>query len=133
LSQLHRTPPPCYPWEWGIYPWLEGENPSIDGVTDDDSLTGDLERFVDALRRVDLPGGPPSRRGAPLAVQDEEARSALAELVSMIDTDAATAAWDEALKLPGWSGPPVWVHGDLLPGNLLLQAGRLTGVIDSTG
>jgi aminoglycoside phosphotransferase (APT) family kinase protein len=63
-------------------------------------------------------------------VQDEEARSALAELVSMIDTDAATAAWDEALKLPGWSGPPVWVHGDLLAGNLLLQAGRLTGVID---
>ena len=48
----------------------------------------------------------------------------------MIDTDVATAAWDEALAAPDWSGPPVWIHGDLLPGNLLLEGGRLTGVID---
>jgi aminoglycoside phosphotransferase (APT) family kinase protein len=124
------APAEGYPWEWGIYSWLEGENPGIDGVVDDDSLTRDLVRFVDALQQVDLPGGPPSHRGGPLAVRDEAARSALAELESMIDTDAATAAWEEALEVPGWSGPPVWVHGDLLPGNLLLQAGRLTGVID---
>ena len=123
-------PADTYPWEWGIYPWLEGEHPSVDGVVDVDSLTRDLVRFVDALQRVDLPDGPPSHRGAPLAVRDEAARSALAELESMIDTDAATAAWEEALEVPEWSGPPIWIHGDLLPGNLLLQASRLTGVID---
>jgi len=124
------APAESYPWEWGIYPWLEGENPSIDGVANIDSLTRDLERFVRALHRVDSADGPPTRRGAPLILQDEETRSALPELGSMIDTEAATAAWDEALKVPDWSGPPVWVHGDLLPGNLLLGAGRLTGVID---
>ena len=48
----------------------------------------------------------------------------------MIDTDAATAAWEEALQTPPWSGAPVWLHGDLLAGNLLFQNGRLTGVID---
>jgi aminoglycoside phosphotransferase (APT) family kinase protein len=37
--------------------------------------------------------------------------------------------WEEALCAPAWSDPPVWVHGDLLPGNLLLRDGRLTGVI----
>src|SRR4029079_14084832 len=31
---------------------------------------------------------------------------------------------------PSWDGPPVWIHGDLLPGNLLGRNGRLTGVID---
>lgn len=106
------------------------ENPTIDGIIDVDSLTGDVVRFVDALQHVDLPDGPPALRGAPLVVQDEEARSALAELTGMVDTDAATAAWEEALNTPGWSGAPVWIHGDLLPGNLLLEGGLLTGVID---
>jgi aminoglycoside phosphotransferase (APT) family kinase protein len=127
------APAQGYPCEWAIYPWLEGKNLTDEAITDVDALTQDIVQFVAALQRVDLPGGPPARRGAPLTVQDEEARPALDELRGMIDTDAATAAWDEALKTPGWSGPPVWIHGDLLPGNLLLQGGRLSGVIDWAG
>jgi aminoglycoside phosphotransferase (APT) family kinase protein len=38
-----------------------------------------------------------------------------------------------SLPTPGWSGEPVWIHGDLLPGNLLFQGGRLSGVIDWAG
>lgn len=124
------TPAERYPWQWGVYSWLPGENPTIDGMTDVNSLTGDIVRFVDALHRIDLSGGPPSHRGAGLKVQDEEARSALVELEGTIDTDAATSAWDEVLTIPQWSGAPVWIHGDLLPGNLLASTGRLTGVID---
>jgi aminoglycoside phosphotransferase (APT) family kinase protein len=123
------TPAEGYPWEWGVYSWLEGKNPTID-IADASSLTRDVAQFVDALHRVDLADGPPTRRGAPLEGQDESARSALVALEGMIDTDAATAAWDEALATPEWSGSPVWIHGDLLPGNLLLEGGRLTGVID---
>lgn len=44
-----------------------------------------------------------------------------------------TAAWDAALEAPGWSGPPVWMHGDLSPGNLLVAGGRLRAVIDFGG
>jgi aminoglycoside phosphotransferase (APT) family kinase protein len=92
-----------------------------------------VAQFVDALRGVDLPGGPPAYRGEPLATRDEPTRTAIADLEGMIDTDAATEAWDAALETPAWPGPPVWVHGDLLPGNLLLEGGRLTGVIDFGG
>ena len=122
-----------YPWTWGIYPWLEGQNPTSRRIADVDSITREVVRFVEALHRIDLAGGPPARRGAPLAVQDEEARAALVALRGMVDTDAATAAWEVALRTPAWSGPPVWIHGDLLPGNLLFQGGRLTGVIDWGG
>jgi aminoglycoside phosphotransferase (APT) family kinase protein len=125
-----------YPWTWGVYPWLEGENPPLDGIADANSLTSDIASFVNALHRVNLAGGPPARRGRPLGeAQDEEARPALAELcaMSLIDVDEATDAWEEALEVPPWAGPPVWVHGDLLAGNLLLQGGRLTGVIDWGG
>ena len=39
-------------------------------------------------------------------------------------------AWEAALEVPAWPGPPVWAHGDLSPGNLLMINGRLTAVID---
>lgn len=123
-----------YPWTWGVYPWLAGENPAIDSVPAAKSLTNEVADFVKALHRVDLAGGPAARRGRPLAeVQDEEARAALAELKGMIDVDAATAAWNAAIQAPPWTGRPVWVHGDLLAGNLLLEGRRLTGVIDWGG
>ena len=122
-----------YPWEWGVYPWLEGENPTADGIAEPVSLARDMARFVAALRRVDLAGGPPASRGAPLATRDEATRTAIAALQGMIDTDAASAAWEAALETPAWSGPPVWVHGDLLSGNVLVQGGRVTGVIDFSG
>jgi aminoglycoside phosphotransferase (APT) family kinase protein len=127
------APAEGYPWEWGVYPWLEGENPTADGIADAKSLATNVAQFVEAMHRVDLTGGPPAFRGAPLATQDEPTRAAIAALEGVIDRDAATAAWDAALATPAWSGPPVWVHSDLLPGNLLVQDGRLTGVIDLSG
>jgi aminoglycoside phosphotransferase (APT) family kinase protein len=50
--------------------------------------------------------------------------------MSDIDTDAATAAWEAALRAPPWDRPPVWVHGDLQSGNLLAVRGRISAVID---
>jgi aminoglycoside phosphotransferase (APT) family kinase protein len=125
------APAEGYPWEWGVYPWLAGENPTPQGVSE--SLATDVAEFVEALHRVDLRDGPLAFRGAPLATRDKPTREAIDALEGMIDTDAATAAWEAALEAPEWSGPPVWVHSDVLPGNLLVQGGRLTGVIDFSG
>lgn len=40
-----------------------------------------------------------------------------------------TEVWDAALA-SSWRGRPVWVHGDVAEGNLLLRDGRLGAVID---
>ena len=122
-----------YPWPWSVYPWLEGENPTVGRIADPDPLAADLAGFIGALRRIDLVGGPPAGRGVPLAERDEPTRTALAELRAMVDTAAVTEAWEAGLRTPAWSGPPVWVHGDLAPGNLLLRDGRLAAVIDFGG
>ena len=50
-------------------------------------------------------------------------------LAAEIDSPAATAIWDAALAEP-WAGGPVWIHGDVAPGNLLLRAGQLCAFID---
>ncbi len=126
------TPTGDYPSHWSVYRWLHGANPVQERLTDPDALAGDLAEFVAAMRRIDLPDGPAAYRGGPVAAHDAGTRRAIGELRGrgLIDTDAATAAWDAALAVPEWSGPPVWLHADLMPGNLLTADGRLSAVID---
>lgn len=130
------TPAEGYPWPWSVYRWLDGANPEAGRLTEPGPLAADLAHLVMALRRIDPTDGPPAYRGGPLSGQDDETRDALGQLRAMggiIDTEAATAAWEVSLRAPEWDGPPGWVHSDLMPGNLLLDSaggGRLGGVID---
>jgi aminoglycoside phosphotransferase (APT) family kinase protein len=41
-----------------------------------------------------------------------------------------SALWAELAATAPWTGPPVWLHGDLHPANLVVRDGRLAGVID---
>jgi aminoglycoside phosphotransferase (APT) family kinase protein len=121
-----------YPFAWSVYVWLPGEN--ANGTIDDlDRAAVDLARFVEALRAVDTTGAhrrSPGARGAPLGELDDAVRRSIAELGDRIDGVAALRSWNESLEAPAWSGDEVWVHGDLLPGNLLVVDGRLSAVID---
>ncbi len=54
----------------------------------------------------------------------------IAQLGDRVDGAAALASWEESLRAPAWSGPDVWLHGGLLPGNLPVTDGRLSAVID---
>jgi aminoglycoside phosphotransferase (APT) family kinase protein len=124
-----------YPFEWSVYEWLPGEN--ANGTIDDlDQAAVDLATFVNALRHVDTTGAhprPPRGRGAPLAELDEQVRRSIAQLGNRVDGAATLRAWEGSLDAPAWDGEEVWVHGDLLPGNLLVVDGRLSAVIDFGG
>lgn len=127
-----------YPWPWAVYRWLDGESVTVEGLTDPHQAATDLALFITALQRIDATGGPPPGehnfgRGVPLALRDAPTRAAIAALRGKLDTDAMTAAWDAALQTPAWSNPPVWIHGDLQPGNLLARRGQLSAVIDFGG
>jgi aminoglycoside phosphotransferase (APT) family kinase protein len=122
-----------YPWSWSIYGWLNGENPTIGRIADPHLLATDLAELIAALQRIDLPDAPTAGRGVPLARRDAVTRTAIDALAGMVDTDAVTAVWDAALRAPEWPGPPVWLHSDLAPGNLLIVDGRLSAVIDFAG
>jgi len=119
-----------YPWHWSVCPWFTGENAGLVHIDSSHEAATALANFLIALWRIDSSGGPPSRRGLPLQTQDKEVRQAIASLHGKIDTNKATALWEECLEAPAWEKPPVWLHGDLLPGNLLVQDGKLSAVID---
>lgn len=123
-----------YPWPWSINRWLDGENATVERITDLDQFAATLANFLAALQRIDPTGGPPPgqhnfHRGGPPAFYDADTRRALVALDGEIDTGAARAVWEAALAAE-WRGSPVWFHGDIAWGNLLLRDGRLGAVID---
>ena len=121
-----------YPFAWSIAPWLPGVNPSADNA-DPHMLAADLGAFVRALHAIDASGGPAkagTARGTPIRGLDEHVRRAIEECGDRIDAAAVTAAWDDCVAAPDWAGDPVWIHGDLMPGNLLVRDRRLSAVID---
>jgi aminoglycoside phosphotransferase (APT) family kinase protein len=124
-----------YPWVWSVVPWVAGSTPPRLGV-DDVRLAQDLAAFALSLRGIDATGGPakpPGSRGTPLVHSDAGARAGLERLRAHddgIDLAAAERAWDLCVSAPDWGGDPVWIHGDLQPGNLVVDDGRLVAVID---
>ncbi|MCS0606401.1 aminoglycoside phosphotransferase family protein [Streptomyces sp. LP11] len=119
-----------FPWPWSVYRWLAGRNPAAGAVEDPAGLAGDLGAFVGALRRVPVRDAPAGYRAGPLRERDAETRAAVAELGTRVDAGAVLARWRQALDAPEHTGPPVWAHADLTPGNVLVDGGRLAAVID---
>jgi aminoglycoside phosphotransferase (APT) family kinase protein len=123
-----------YPWSWSINDWIDGDAASSVSRVDPVLVAADLARFLHALQGIRPAGGPSPgahnfHRGGDLRVYDDEVNRALAILGSTIDRRAVAALWKKALAAR-WHADPVWIHGDVSPGNLLLRSGRLNAVID---
>ena len=123
-----------YPWKWSIYRWIEGDTATLEHIGDLSEFATDLGQFLIALQRVDPADGPrpgPHNfyRGGSLLTYDAQTRQAIAVLKGRIDAAAATEVWEVALETT-WEHSPVWIHGDVSAGNLLIQVGRLSAVID---
>jgi aminoglycoside phosphotransferase (APT) family kinase protein len=123
-----------YPWRWSIYRWLEGDTAAPQRIGDLNAFAASLAQFLIALQRIDPKDGPrpgPHNfwRGGSLNTYNAETRQAIALLKGKINTKAATEVWETALKTT-WNRPPVWIHGDVSAGNLLVKEGRLSAVID---
>ncbi|HEY5097686.1 MAG TPA: aminoglycoside phosphotransferase family protein [Acidimicrobiales bacterium] len=124
------SPSGSYPYSWSIYRWIRGQPYADDLVVDEVRAAGDLARFIGELRScASVPGAPTSGRG-PLRALDRSIRVALDRAGTAIDRGAALAAWDGVLDAAEWTGPPGWVHGDLLRPNLLVDEGRICAVLD---
>ncbi len=120
-----------YPWPWSVCTWLPGDIATPEHLGDPHEVAEDLVRFVQELQAIDADEGPPpDGRGEPLATRDEAMRASTAKVGDTFDTRWVEGEWEAALRAPVWTGPPVWIHGDLDARNLLATDGRLSGVLD---
>lgn len=121
-----------YPWQWTVVPWIEGRTPTQD-TFDPQKWATSLGAFVRELREAPGMDAPMTTegRGASLSSLDEWVRTWTARAdVAQVDPGAVLAVWRDAVEAPAWDGDPVWFHGDLHEGNLLVRGGRLSAVID---
>lgn len=118
-----------YPWPWSICPWIAGERATSDTRTSRGRWARDLASVLAALHHPAPQGAPHNPyRGVGLATRDEVAADRLIHLARRreagIDVATLHTVWQRGLAAPPWPGPPMWVHGDPHPGNLLIAGGQ---------
>ncbi|MFD7981054.1 phosphotransferase [Streptomyces sp. NPDC059071] len=129
-----------YPYRWAVLSWVSGEpaDHAPIAVEHGPRSAEVLADFLLALHRpapADAPEAAPC--GGPLApiTPDFERRVAefeerLHALAPGIRADELRAVWEDAVAAPVWAGPPVWLHADLHPANVVVVDGVLGGVVD---
>jgi len=123
-----------YPLPWSVQTWVDGETASPSSVASSDAFAEDLARLIAALRADDTAGRRFSGRGrgGDLTAHDDWIELSLRESEGLLPTQRLRRMWDVLRVLPG-PRPEVMSHKDLIPGNVLVRGGRLTGVLDTGG
>lgn len=122
-----------YGHAWSVLSWLPGVPLEDSAFEDPVQAALQVANFFKFVLRVPADsecgfGADNNWRGAPLAPRSPYFVAALARLPG-IDKAWAMRLWGEALRAKTDSAP-VWIHGDVHPGNLLIEHGRICGVID---
>lgn len=120
-----------YPWRWSIVAHLPGRSALHAPPSDPVAAARTLGTFLVALHRPAPPDAPANPyRGIPLAERDARTRGWIDQLADELDVPAVVAAWEAACEVARWDGPPVWLHGDLHPDNVIVDDGAIAGVVD---
>ncbi|MGY3334418.1 aminoglycoside phosphotransferase (APT) family kinase protein [Streptomyces filamentosus] len=126
-------PSVLFPRPWLVTTWVPGEPADLAPATRAEAADG-LAAFLSALHRPAPEDAPSGRgRGGPLVDRSgdfAERLAAAADSGLVPDPGAVRAVWDDAVAAPAWTGPAVWLHGDLHPANLLTSDGVFCGVVD---
>lgn len=134
VPQRLGEPSERFPRPWIVTTWVPGSPADRDPVTRGAEAADTLAAFLTALHRPAPDGAPAGRdRGGALADHAGGLAKQLASAVEMglvPAPDAVRAVWEDAVAAPRWAGPPVWLHGDLHPANVLTADGTICGVID---
>ncbi|WP_345561779.1 aminoglycoside phosphotransferase family protein [Nonomuraea rosea] len=117
-----------YPWPWTVAPWFDGHTAADVSPSGRAGIAVPLADFMTGLHRPAPPDAPRNPvRGVPLATRDEVVRERLQTIPRSAEL---LPLWQRLIDLPLWQGPPLWLHGDPHPGNLLLDGDRLVAVLD---
>lgn len=120
-----------YPWPWSVVPFIPGQVAARTPPANPHGAAVSMGRFLAALHTAAPPEAPlHTTRGVPLANRAGAVAENLDALAGRAGHAAVMRVWEAAVAAPGWDGPPLWLHGDLHPANILVHRGRISGVID---
>lgn len=120
-----------FPWPWSIVRWFQGHTALAQPPDDLRPVATVLGRFLRALHQPAPPDAPHNPvRSIPLDARTERLHEHLEQLGDSVQRERVLTVWDRLVVTPRWPGPPMWIHGDLHPGNLLINEGNLAAVLD---
>jgi aminoglycoside phosphotransferase (APT) family kinase protein len=123
---------------WAVYEWIDGDVALPERVSNLRDFATDFATFIRALHRIEVtqdaektlrPSCDNGHRGGLLSAYSPQITEACSLLRDKADVGAVEAVWQRALDA-AHANPPVWVHGDLSVGNMLVREGKLVAVID---
>jgi aminoglycoside phosphotransferase (APT) family kinase protein len=120
-----------FPWSWSVAHWFPGETALRAPLEDPATAAVVVARFLHALHEpapADAPKNP--WRGVPLTARAKTLQEHLNQVGDLVNRGAVLDLWERVVLTPPRAGAPVWIHGDLHPGNLVVSNGRLSAVID---
>jgi aminoglycoside phosphotransferase (APT) family kinase protein len=128
---LVGEPSALFPWSWSICRWLPGRS-AADAPPHDLTATAHvLAAFVAALHHPAPPDAPINTvRGVALQSRADAVGQRMQSLADVVDAPHVAAVWADLSATASWNGPPLWLHGDLHPANMLTADGVLSAVID---
>jgi aminoglycoside phosphotransferase (APT) family kinase protein len=144
LAQVSRFPVPepvalgkpgaGYPMPWSVQTWLTGTVAFDADPSGSNAFAEDLAAFIADLRAAETRGRVFSgdNRGGVLAHHDEWLAKCFEESKGLLDVPQLRQLWSQFRELPRTSAD-VMSHGDLIPGNVLVEEDRLSGVLDTGG
>lgn len=123
-----------YPLPWSVQTWLPGTVATDDDPGGSAAFAHDLAELIRAVRAIDLRGRTftGNGRGGDLRSQDAWMETCLQRSELLFDVDPLRRMWSGMRTLPR-EAADVMNHGDLIPGNVLVSGGRLTGILDVGG
>ncbi|MEU7144693.1 aminoglycoside phosphotransferase family protein [Nocardia sp. NPDC046473] len=122
---------PSFPRPWTIARWVPGEPADRVAISRVEHAADALAGFLRALHQ-EAPDEAPANPGRGVALETfaHDAGSKLQAFVPGGIVADVQRVWEAAISAPAWAGPPVWLHGDLHPANVVVSGGTLAGVID---
>jgi len=127
-------PGAAYPLPWSLQTWLPGVTADEDDPSSSEAFAVDLAGFIGDVRSLDTEGRTfdGTNRGGDLRFDEEWMAHCFAQSEGLVDVTSLWSIWEGLRELPRRS-PDVMTHGDLIPGNVLVENGRLAGVLDVGG
>ncbi len=124
-----------YPLPWSVQTWVPGTVVASDGPGEPESFARDLAEFITEVRAIPTGGRTfaGDGRGGVLSTHDDWVQTCLRSSAGLLDVPKLSELWSEMRELPRGDAPDVTNHSDLIPGNVLVSAGRLAGVLDVGG
>jgi aminoglycoside phosphotransferase (APT) family kinase protein len=136
LPQIYAMGEPTefYPLPWSIRYWQSGETLEVAPPRDRSAFAVQLAKLLIELRNAPatktLEAGVHSfYRGCHPTIYENEVHHCLDLLKLQIDAEKCLAIWQSSIQST-WSHPPVWFHGDIAVGNILMHDGKISALID---